>query len=69
LVAENTGRRERLPYNWLSEMDGDFARFEHESWQRLTDKYDSVWSSLLRLKTESNNTRQETNLFSRWPRM
>jgi hypothetical protein len=25
-------------------MDGDFARFEHESWQRVADKYDSVWS-------------------------
>lgn len=26
----------------------DFARFEHESWQRVADKYDSVWSSLTR---------------------
>jgi SAM-dependent methyltransferase len=24
----------------------DFARFEHEGWQRVADKYDSVWSSL-----------------------
>ena len=29
-------------------MDDDFARFEHESWQRVADKYDSVWSSLTR---------------------
>jgi hypothetical protein len=27
-------------------MDDDFARFEHEGWQRVADKYDSVWSSL-----------------------
>src|SRR5437870_3017421 len=26
----------------------DFARFEHESWERVADKYDSVWSSLTR---------------------
>jgi ubiquinone/menaquinone biosynthesis C-methylase UbiE len=26
----------------------EFARFEHESWQRVADKYDSVWSSLTR---------------------
>jgi ubiquinone/menaquinone biosynthesis C-methylase UbiE len=25
-----------------------FARFEHEGWQRVADKYDSVWSSLTR---------------------
>jgi hypothetical protein len=30
-------------------MHGDaFARFEHESWQRVAEKYDSVWSSLTR---------------------
>jgi ubiquinone/menaquinone biosynthesis C-methylase UbiE len=29
-------------------MIDDFARFEHESWQRVADKYDSVWSSLTR---------------------
>jgi ubiquinone/menaquinone biosynthesis C-methylase UbiE len=29
-------------------MDDDFARFEHEGWQRVADKYDSVWSSLTR---------------------
>jgi hypothetical protein len=50
-------------------MDDDFGRFEQESWQRVADKYESVWSWLLRLKTESNNTREETDLFSRWPRM
>ena len=27
-------------------MIDDFARFEHQSWQRVADKYDSVWSSL-----------------------
>jgi ubiquinone/menaquinone biosynthesis C-methylase UbiE len=26
----------------------DFARFEHEGWQRVAHKYDSVWSSLTR---------------------
>lgn len=26
----------------------DFARFEHEGWQRVADKYDSIWSSLTR---------------------
>jgi ubiquinone/menaquinone biosynthesis C-methylase UbiE len=26
----------------------DFARFEHEGWQRVADKYHSVWSSLTR---------------------
>jgi ubiquinone/menaquinone biosynthesis C-methylase UbiE len=26
----------------------DFARFEHEGWERVADKYDSVWSSLTR---------------------
>ena len=29
-------------------MYDDFARFEHEGWQRVADKYDSVWSSLTR---------------------
>ena len=29
-------------------MDDDFAQFEHEGWQRVADKYDSVWSSLTR---------------------
>ena len=24
----------------------DFARFEHEGWQRVADKYDSVWASV-----------------------
>jgi ubiquinone/menaquinone biosynthesis C-methylase UbiE len=27
-------------------MDDDFHRFEHEGWQRVADKYDSVWSPL-----------------------
>jgi ubiquinone/menaquinone biosynthesis C-methylase UbiE len=26
----------------------DFARFEHAGWERVADKYDSVWSSLTR---------------------
>jgi len=26
----------------------DFAQFEHEGWQRVADKYDSVWSPLTR---------------------
>jgi len=26
----------------------DFARFEHEGWERVAEKYDSVWSSLTR---------------------
>src|ERR1700746_3670216 len=29
-------------------MENDFARFEHEGWERVADKYDSVWSSLTR---------------------
>jgi ubiquinone/menaquinone biosynthesis C-methylase UbiE len=29
-------------------MDDDFARFEHEGWERVSDKYDSVWSPLTR---------------------
>ena len=29
-------------------MQDDFARFEHEGWQRVADKYDSVWSPLTR---------------------
>jgi SAM-dependent methyltransferase len=27
---------------------GEFARFEHEGWERVADKYDSVWSPLTR---------------------
>ena len=27
-------------------MIDDFARFEHEGWQRVADKYDSVWAPL-----------------------
>jgi len=29
-------------------MDDDFARFEYEGWQRVADKYDSIWSPLTR---------------------
>jgi SAM-dependent methyltransferase len=29
-------------------MDDDFARFEHEGWERVASKYDSVWSLLTR---------------------
>jgi ubiquinone/menaquinone biosynthesis C-methylase UbiE len=33
----------------MLEVQGDhFARFEHDGWQRVADKYDSVWSSLTR---------------------
>jgi ubiquinone/menaquinone biosynthesis C-methylase UbiE len=28
------------------QMNDDFARFEHVGWERVADKYDSVWSSL-----------------------
>lgn len=28
--------------------ENDFAQFEHEGWERVADKYDSVWSSLTR---------------------
>ncbi len=29
-------------------MEDAFTRFEHEGWERVADKYDSVWSSLTR---------------------
>src|SRR5438034_11777909 len=29
-------------------VEGAFSRFEHEGWERVADKYDSVWSSLTR---------------------
>src|SRR5438309_1932968 len=32
----------------MMRIDDDFARFEHEGWQRVADNYDSVWSSLTR---------------------
>ena len=32
----------------LATMDDDFARFEHEGWERVAHKYDSVWSPLTR---------------------
>jgi ubiquinone/menaquinone biosynthesis C-methylase UbiE len=28
--------------------DDDFTKFEHAAWERVADKYDSVWSSLTR---------------------
>jgi SAM-dependent methyltransferase len=31
-----------------SQMNDDFACFEHEGWERVADKYNSVWSSLTR---------------------
>ena len=34
-------------------MDGDFARFEHESWQRVADKYDSVALEAIRIALEN----------------
>jgi ubiquinone/menaquinone biosynthesis C-methylase UbiE len=32
----------------MTRVEDEFARFEHEGWQRVADKYDSVWSSLTR---------------------
>jgi ubiquinone/menaquinone biosynthesis C-methylase UbiE len=32
----------------MAETKDEFSRFEHESWERVADKYDSVWSSLTR---------------------
>jgi ubiquinone/menaquinone biosynthesis C-methylase UbiE len=32
----------------MSTARDDFAHFEHAGWQRVADKYDSVWSSLTR---------------------
>ena len=29
-------------------MDDNFARFEHDGWQRVADKYDFIWSPLTR---------------------
>lgn len=29
-------------------LDDDFSRFEHEGWQRVAEKYDSVWASSTR---------------------
>src|SRR5262245_46863793 len=31
-----------------SEMDDDFTHFEHEGWERVADRYDSVWSTVTR---------------------
>jgi ubiquinone/menaquinone biosynthesis C-methylase UbiE len=32
----------------METMKDEFTRFEHEGWERVADKYDSVWSSLTR---------------------
>jgi len=32
----------------MSRTDDSFTRFEHESWERVADRYDSVWASLTR---------------------
>jgi ubiquinone/menaquinone biosynthesis C-methylase UbiE len=32
----------------MTKTDGEFSRFEYEGWERVADKYDSVWSSLTR---------------------
>ena len=32
----------------MNTLQHDFVRFEHEGWQRVADKYDSVWSPLTR---------------------
>ncbi|HYY35939.1 MAG TPA: class I SAM-dependent methyltransferase [Candidatus Binatia bacterium] len=29
-------------------MENDFTQFEHEGWERVADKYDSIWASLTR---------------------
>jgi ubiquinone/menaquinone biosynthesis C-methylase UbiE len=32
----------------MTKIEDEFSRFEHEGWERVADKYDSVWSSLTR---------------------
>jgi ubiquinone/menaquinone biosynthesis C-methylase UbiE len=32
----------------MGNVEGEFSRFEYEGWERVADKYDSVWSSLTR---------------------
>src|SRR6266849_1782879 len=32
----------------MTKMDDEFTRFEQEGWERVANKYDSVWSSLTR---------------------
>ncbi len=32
----------------MNRFQDDFARFEHEGWQRVADKYDFVWAPLTR---------------------
>jgi ubiquinone/menaquinone biosynthesis C-methylase UbiE len=33
---------------WVSLVSDEFARFEHQGWERVAHKYDSAWSSLTR---------------------
>lgn len=35
-----------LHLNTMTKLQDEFTRFEHEGWERVADKYDSVWSSL-----------------------
>src|SRR5437016_3316981 len=32
----------------MTRIEDEFSRFEHEGWERVANKYDSVWSSLTR---------------------
>jgi ubiquinone/menaquinone biosynthesis C-methylase UbiE len=32
----------------MTKLEDEFSRFEHDGWERVADKYDSVWSSLTR---------------------
>jgi ubiquinone/menaquinone biosynthesis C-methylase UbiE len=32
----------------MTKIEDEFSRFEHEGWERVANKYDSVWSSLTR---------------------
>src|SRR5438477_991684 len=40
--------RSRLSIITVTKINDEFTRFEHEGWERVADKYDSVWSSLTR---------------------
>jgi len=44
---DESGRMPELRCGMNAHQD-DFARFEHEGWQGVADKYDSVWSQLTR---------------------
>ena len=44
----SVGRRSARPYNLTVEMHDQFSQFEHEGWERVAHKYDSVWSLLTR---------------------